>query len=152
MRSKEKIQLPDLSLGVGIFDIAQRSAVTGICPITAHCARICQAVPGTGAPVSDTTFTPVQNSKAINKQGTQRDGSSCCPVYCAQTNQCSYLNLDSAANPKALTSTIYAAASYDCCMCCEYPVMIGFGGQYEIAHRNSALSQYGVWLKTAISF
>jgi len=152
MRSKEKLKLADLDLGVGIFDIAQRSATTGICPVTASCARICQAIPGTDAPVSDTTFVSVKNSKTINKQGTQRDGSSCCPVYCAQPNQCSYLNLDSAANPKALTSTVYAAASYDCCLCCEYPVMIGVGGQYEIAHRNSALSQYGVWLKTAISF
>ena len=150
--SKEKIQLPDVDLGVGIFDIAQRPATTGVCNITASCARICQAIPGTGAPVSDTTFTTVKNSKAINKEGTQLDGTSCCPVYCSQSNQCSYLNLDSAANPKALTSTVYAAASYDCCLCCEYPVLIGVGGQYEFAHRRSALSQYGVWLKTAISF
>ena len=61
------------------------------------------------------------------------------------------LNLNSAAQPQALSSTVYAAISYDCCAC-NYPVMIGVGGQYEFAHRISALSQYGVWLKTAISF
>lgn len=147
-RSKEKICLPDQDLGVGIFDIA---AGLPPCNMSASCARICQAVRGqAGAPASDATFVSVKNSKASNKIGTQRDGSNCCPTYCS--TQCSYLNLDSAASPKALSSTVYGAVSYDCCLCCEYPVMIGVGGQYEFAHRRSALNQYGVWLKTAISF
>jgi hypothetical protein len=108
MRSKEKIKLADKDLGVGIYDIAFNPSIA--CPVSAHCARICQGVPTLpDAPVSDTTFTTVKNSKAINKEGTQRDGTSCCPVYCAQANQCSYLNLDSAANPRALSSTIYGA-------------------------------------------
>ncbi len=147
-RSKEKLSLADEDLGVGIFDIAARPPT---CPVTASCARICQAIPGTGAPTSDTTFTTVSNSNAINEQGVTPAGTNCCTTFCAQPNQCSYLNLNSAANPRALTSTVYGAISYDCCVC-DYPAMIGVGGQYEFAHRRSALSQYGVWLKTAISF
>ena len=147
-RSKEKLKLADKDLGVGIFDIASRPPV---CPVSASCARICQAVPGVGAPVSDTTFVTVKNSEAINDQDLVRDGKKCCPTKCAAANQCSYLNLDSAANPRAATSTIYAAIAHDCC-CCDRTVMVGVGAQYEFSHRRSALSQFGVWLKSALSF
>jgi len=148
-RSGEKVTLPDQDLGVGIFDIA---AGLPPCNVTASCATISGAVRGqAGAPASDTTFVSVKNSQAINNIGTQRDGSSCCASYCSQAVQQSYLNLSSAASPAALSSTIYGAVSYDSCLC-EYPVMIGVGGQYEFAHRRSSLNQYGVWLKTAISF
>lgn len=153
-RSKEKVWLADQDLGVGIFDIGQ---VVG-CNVSASCARICQAVAGQpDAPVSDGrnagTFVTVKNSEAMNKLGTTKyGGADCCPCAIAQPSQCSYLNLDSAASPTALSSTIYGALSYDCCMCCEYPVMVGVGGQYEFAHRRSALNQFGVWLKTALSF
>ena len=151
LRSKEKISLPDKTLDVGIFDIAAAlNPAAGICAITAHCARICQALPGADAPVSDATFTFVQNSNAINEQGTTQDGNSCCPVFCAAPNQCSFLNLDSAASPRALSSTIYGAISRECCWC-DHAIMVGVGAQYEFANR-SALSQYGLWLKTAISF
>ena len=137
MHSKEKIRLADEDLGVGIYDIAFNPNVA--CPISAHCARICQSVPTQdGAPVSDTTFITVKNSKLINKEGTSVDGASCNGVHCAQANQCSYLNLNSAAQPRALSSTVYAAISYDCCAC-NYPVMIGVGGQYEFAHRNQRI-------------
>jgi hypothetical protein len=151
LRSKEKISLPDQDFGVGIYDIAFDP--TFACPVTAHCARICQSVPTLAdAPVSDTEFISIKNSNALN------DSFESCNTGCstglnnADATRCSYFNLDSAAAPKALSSTIYGAISYDCCLCCEYPVMIGVGGQYEFAHRTSALSQYGVWLKTAITF
>ena len=144
-RSKEKISLADEDLGVGIYDIAYNPLTT--CQISESCAKICQSVPTLpGAPTSDLVFVTVKNSNAINKGTVLADGSSCASI------PCSYLNLNSAGNPRALSSTVYGAISYDCCLCCEYPVMIGIGGQYEFAHRKSALSQYGVWLKSAISF
>lgn len=148
---KERITLPDKDLGVGILDIGFNPKIQ--CPTTAHCARICQAVANQpDAPVSDSPlFITVKNSELANEQGTTFNGSACNGSACATPSQCSYLNLDSAANPRALSSTIYAAISWDGCVCCN-PVMIGVGGQYEFAHRRSALSQYGVWLKTAISF
>lgn len=143
-RSKEKISLADQDLGVGIFDIAYNPNNT--CQISASCARICQSVPTLpGAPESDLEFVTVKNSNTINDMYVT-EGNNCANI------PCSYLNLNSAAHPRALSSTVYGAISYDCCLCCEYPVMIGVGGQYEFAHRRSALSQYGVWLKTAISF
>lgn len=142
-RSKEKISLADQDLGVGIYDIAYDPFTT--CQISASCAKICQSVPTLpGAPVSDLEFVTVKNSNALNDQVVTQNNCGHLP--------CSFLNLDSAAHPRALSSTVYGALSYDCCLCCEYPVMIGVGGQYEFAHRRSALSQYGVWLKTAISF
>ncbi len=148
-RSKEKLALPDENLGVGIYDIAYNPNFT--CPITASCARICQSVPTLpDAPASDLAFVYVQNSQAYDNSPVALAGNNCQGIACS--NLCSYLNLNSAANPRALSSTVYAAISYDGCLCCRYPVMIGVGGQYEFAHRKSALSQYGVWLKTAISF
>ncbi len=147
-RAREKIKLKNLDLGIGVFDIA---AGLPPCPLTAHCARICQAVNGEAdAPVSDTTFISVKNSSTINRQILQ-NGTQSCPTLCALPNQCSFLNLKSAANPHASSSTFYAAIARQCCLCSN-PVMFGIGGQYEIAHRKSALSQGGVWLKTAISF
>ena len=150
LRSKEKIRLVDQDLGVGILDIIAAAQV-GQCPITAHCARICQSVPGVDAPISDIEFISVNNSNAINEQGVIRDGNQCCTTFCASPNQCSFLNLDSAANPRAVSSTVYGALAYESCWC-THPIMVGVGMQYEFAHRISALSQYGVWLKTAISF
>lgn len=151
MRSKEKIKLADKDFGVGILDIAFNP--NSQCPTTAHCARICQSVPNQpDAPISDSPlFITVKNSDSANRQGTSFDGNTCNGPECSQQNQCSFLNLDSAAHPRALSSTIYAAISWDGCLC-STPAMIGIGGQYEFAHRTSALSQYGVWLKTAISF
>lgn len=142
-RSKEKVSLADKDLGVGIYDIAYDPFLT--CQISESCAKICQSVPTLpGAPVSDLAFVTVKNSNALNARAVTENNCANLP--------CSYLNLNSAANPRALSSTVYGAIAYDCCLCCEYPVMIGVGGQYEFAHRKSALSQYGVWLKTAISF
>lgn len=143
-RSKEKVSLPDKDLGVGIFDIAFDPFLT--CQVSESCAKICQSVPTLpGAPISDVEFVTVKNSDAVNDIFVV-DNNNCANI------PCSFLNLNSAANPRALSSTVYGAISYDCCLCCEYPVMIGVGGQYEFAHRKSALSQYGVWLKSAISF
>lgn len=142
-RSKEKISLADADLGVGIYDIAYDPYNT--CQISESCAKICQSVPTeAGAPVSDLAFVTVKNSNALNDKAITQNN--------CQNLPCSYLNPNSAASPRALSSTVYGAISYDCCLCCEYPVMIGIGGQYEFAHRASALSQYGVWLKSAISF
>lgn len=151
MRLKEKIKLPEKDLGVGILDIAFNPNLQ--CPTTAHCARICQAIANQpDAPVSDSPlFITVKNSDLANKQGTSFNGNVCNGPKCIQQTQCSFLNLDSAAHPRALSSTIYASISWDGCVCCN-PVMVGIGGQYEFAHRHGALSQYGVWLKTAISF
>ena len=150
-RSKEKISLADQDFGVGIYDIAFDPTVA--CPVTAHCARICQSVPTLAdAPVSDTTFISIKSSKELSAQFTKCNTSCSTGLSMASSTLCSYLNLNSAASPRAFSSTVYGAISYDCCLCCEYPVMIGVGGQYEFAHRRSALSQYGVWLKSAISF
>lgn len=147
-RQKEKISLANQDLGVGIYDIAFNPRIS--CPVSASCARICQSVPTlSDAPVSDITFVTVKNDENIGTQGV-RPGSDCSGIDCS--NICSYLNLNSAAHPKAYSSTVYAAISFDDCLCCEYPYMVGFGGQYEFAHGKSALSQYGIWLKTAISF
>lgn len=149
-RAKERLSLNDQDLGVGILDFVNTNI---LCPSTAHCARICQAVPTLeDAPASDyPAFITVKNSERVNEQGVSVDENSCNGFLCSQQNQCSYVRLNSAAHPRALSSTVYAALSWDGCMCCNTPVMIGVGGQYEFAHRN-ALSQYGVWLKTAISF
>lgn len=153
-RSKEKIRLPDQDLGVGILDIENRPALSGTCLTSAHCQRICRSLPTPGVqpPLShDPTFTSVQSSQAVNEQGTTGSGNKCCSTFCATPEQCSFLNLDSAANPRAITNTVYAAISYDTCWC-DHPTMIGVGGQYEFSAGRSAISQYGIWLKTAISF
>lgn len=152
IRAQEKIRLKDIpNLGVGIFDFGANPDA-GICVISAHCAKICAAIPSQpNGPIHDDTFTPLQNSEAVNKQGTTK-ASSCNTARCSTAAQCSYLNLDSAAHPRALSSMVYAAISRECCFGDGHITVIGVGGSYEIAHRNSALSQYGVWFKTAINF
>ena len=61
------------------------------------------------------------------------------------------LNLDSAAHPKALSSTVYCALGWHPTTS-KASFLIGFGGQYEFAHNNSALEQWAVWGKLGVMF
>jgi len=61
------------------------------------------------------------------------------------------LDISSAEHPAALSSKIYVAAARDWEICCR-PTSWGLGVSYEAAHRRTALSQVGVWLKGAVSF
>ena len=61
------------------------------------------------------------------------------------------INSRSGQHPTALSSTVYVAASR-LVHWCDTDSMIGLGVSYEIAHRRSALSQWGLWLKTGIGF
>lgn len=126
-RQKEKIDLVCACPDVGIFDIAG-------CPrTTSSTAKICQAIRGEAdAPISDAVFTPIR-------------------CTCAAGDQSSVVNVDSAASPVAISNTIYAAVARHF-MVCNDPAMLGIGGSYEFAARDSALSQYGIWVKGSITF
>ena len=100
--------------------------IDGVCPpgrTSASTASITAALPGPGGPISDPVVTPFKNSD---------------------------FNGRSAAHPAAYSSTIYGAFSYNFDIC--HPGMIGVGISYEFAHKNSALTQLGVWLKGAVCF
>lgn len=91
-------------------------------PVSASCANISTSVNGPNRAPSDATFVTE----------TTRD-----------------LDPRSGSHPNCLTNKIYAAVSYDFnCM----PIMLGFGGSYEFAQKNSALEQWGVWLKASASY
>lgn len=116
-------------LGVGIYDLGKACAN----PVSASCATIGQttAPAGSNVPVSDASFTTVSTSN---------------------------LNVASGTVPSALTNKVYGGVSYNSEICCM-PAMIGFGGSYEFSRddcnnrgRGPALEQWGVWLRTAISF
>ncbi|CDK30572.1 hypothetical protein [Candidatus Babela massiliensis] len=112
------------SLCVGIYDIS------GDCqgnPVSATCnANISQTVVNAGCNVapSDPMFVPLSTSD---------------------------LNLSSGAMPKAMTHTVYGALSYNTEFWCM-PLMLGFVGMYEFAHSNTAFEQWGVQVRTSISF
>ncbi len=60
------------------------------------------------------------------------------------------LNLLSAAHPAALSNLLYASIGYQWDHK-KYPVLIGFGGFYEISGKNTALSRWLVWGKFCMS-
>lgn len=110
-------------LGVGIYDLS------GDCqgnPVSASEANITQTVvnAGTNVAPSDATFTTVKSSD---------------------------LNLASGSSPRALSHTVYGAFSYNSEIWCM-PVMLGFVGSYEFARCNTTFEQWGVYVKSAISF
>lgn len=61
------------------------------------------------------------------------------------------LDIDSAEHPMTLSSTVYAAFDW-CPSVGDHSLLLGLGGQYEFAHRQSALEQWGIWGKLGISF
>jgi hypothetical protein len=149
-RAKEKIKLANKDLGVGIYDFG-RNLDLGQCTVSSHCAQICASNPlQANGPIHDPNFITVKNDNAVNALGTTRSAS-CQNTSCSTVAQCSFLNLDSAAHPRAFSSMIYLAASRECC-CNGQSVLIGVGGSYEFAHRRSALSGFGAWFKTAFNF
>lgn len=122
-RQQERVTLCCLPQNIGIYDI------TGDCmrnPHTASNAMICQTVAGAGTNVapSDATF--------IN-------------ITCAD------VNLNSAATPKAMSNTVYAAFGYDGDLC-DCPALVGVGGSYEFGRHNGALSNWMVWVKMGLAF
>ncbi len=119
---KEKICIPACEQNIAIFDIA------GACPpgrTSASTACITGALPGPGGPVSDAQIVPFQESS---------------------------FNRGSAEHPTALSSTVYAALSYDLVCLDTYKGMIGGGLSCEWAHSKGAFSTVGLWLKGGVCF
>lgn len=61
------------------------------------------------------------------------------------------LDRSSAAHPKALSSTLYGAFGWQPHFC-GYALLLGIGGQYEFAHRRSALEQWALWASLGLIF
>ncbi len=99
----------------------------GLCPpgrTSASHASIRAALPGPGAPASDPVVVPVRTTDFVIASG---------------------------AHPAALSSKLYVASSW-CDTWFGYDGMAGFGLSYEIAHNRAALSQFGIWLTSAMNF
>lgn len=132
-RSKDKLSLKD-TLNISDFAIFDLNGAATLNPASANTAQIFQAINTSGVPsnslggsllVSDTTFTRL---------------SSC------------NINLNSAAQPKAITHKIYLAGSYDLCWC-DCPVLLGLAGSYEFARpKHNTLENWAVWGKIGFSF
>lgn len=113
------------TLGVGIFDI------NGLC---------------SGAPVSASTMNISQTLAAAATTGNVAPSDA---TFVTTTR--ADFNRKSAEAPTALSSTISAAVAYNTEVWCK-PLMLGFGGLYEFAHKKSTLEQWGVYLKGAVSY
>jgi hypothetical protein len=57
----------------------------------------------------------------------------------------------SAAHQSALSHTLYLACSANGIVC-SHPVMVGAGGSYEFADRNTALSTWTIWGSVSVGF
>lgn len=124
-KQREKICLGNKLDTIGIYDLASNCRRSLDSASQAH---ISQSLLGTNIAPSDATFTTVK----------------------AQD-----LRLVSGAHPRAVTHTLYLAASYLTTIelnCKMYPTMFGFGCSYEHAQSNAALEPWSLWLKTAVSF
>lgn len=61
------------------------------------------------------------------------------------------LDTDSAETPSQFTNSIYAGLGY-AFKEWDYPLMLGIGGKYEFAAKNSAIEQWQIWGKASLSF
>lgn len=120
-RQKEKVCLKK-KIASG-FGIFDLAGMNGV-PTSASTANISQCATGSNQAQSDATFVTLTTSD---------------------------LDIDSAAHPAALSSTLYASFSWQPTPG-SYPLMLGFGGQYEFAHRIAALEQWAFWGKLGIVF
>ena len=105
------------------FGIFDLAGANGV-PTSASTANISQCATGSNQAQSDTSFVTLKTSD---------------------------IDSDSAAHPTALSSTLYGGLSWQPSVG-KYSVIVGFGGQYEFAHRISALEQWAVWGKLGITF
>lgn len=61
------------------------------------------------------------------------------------------LDSESASTPSQFTNSIYAGLGY-AFKEWDYPLMLGIGGKYEFAAKNSAIEQWQLWGKASLSF
>lgn len=97
-----------------------------------------------GEDVSNVTGSTIK----INGSGGAIDGPPGTIIYI--TN--SQLFVGSAANPEALSHKFFVHAGY-AWEDCDYTPFLGFGGEAEFSgNRNSALDQWGIWIKGGFAF
>jgi hypothetical protein len=91
------------------------------------------------------TMNQTGSTAKINGTGGQADATN---VYLSN----SQLFIDSAANPRAISHKFFVHASY-AWENCDYTPFLGIGGEVEFSgNRNSALDQWGIWIKGGFAF
>lgn len=96
---------------------------------------------GSSGPTADNTGSTAK----INGTGGTPDATN---VYISN----SQLYINSAANPRAISHKFFAHASY-AWENCDYTPFLGIGGEVEFSgNRNSALDQWGFWIKGGFAF
>ncbi len=122
-RQKEKVSLKDDCCFPQDYGILDLARITTV-PTSASQANISQSAIGSNTPPSDPEFVSIQSSD---------------------------LDLDSAAHPSAMSSTLFAALGWNTTRR-EKDMLFGLGLQYEIGHKKAALSQVGIWGKFGVVF
>ncbi len=126
-RQREKIEIcDDLPNDKAIYDIRGVSASLPPAQLTSSSkANISQSTFAPNLVPRDAAFTPLSENQ---------------------------LNTDSAAHDHTLTHKIYGGYSYDGLVVKELPALFGFNGSYEFDSRDTALSQWALWLVAGIGF
>ncbi len=124
LKEREKVCFAACHGFANDFGIFDLEGALKCSPVSASTATIIQATSGANPVVSDKVFTPITRCR---------------------------LNLESAAQGLALSHKLYGSLGYDACWF-NHSALIAVGGSYEFAQKNTALDQWGIWLKLALGF
>ncbi len=97
--------------------------------------------------VAARNFDTAAAAAAISDHPEYVDGNLAAPWYVDNSN----VTCDPAETPSQFTNSIYTALSYTFRKW-EVPMLMAIGGKYEFASENSALQQWGIWMKTGVTF